>query len=189
MTDEVWYAAYGSNLLRSRFLTYLRGGRPEGALREMSGARDPSDPRDDRPITLPGGLFFGWESLTWGGGIAFYDPDRPGPTLARAYRITSEQLSDLAAQEMHRAPGSLVDLAPVIRRGRDELGPGRYETLHLVGELDGLAVITISASRWADIAPNPPGALYREMIARGLAESHGLAAAESSAYLDRHLSG
>lgn len=189
MSEEVWYAAYGSNLLRARFLTYLHGGRPQGAVREMTGARDRREPREDRPITLPGRLVFGWESLTWGGGIAFYDPDRPGPTLARAYRITVEQFSDLAAQEMHRPPGGRIDLAPLVRDGRLELGPGRYEMVHLVSTLEDLPVLTISAARWSDIPPNPPGAIYRETMARGLAESHGLSAAQAAAYLERQISG
>ena len=30
---QVWYASYGSNLARDRFLCYLEGGRPKGATR------------------------------------------------------------------------------------------------------------------------------------------------------------
>lgn len=81
---EVWYAAYGSNLDRDRFLTYLGGGRPPGATRTYPGARDRRPPANDRPLLLPGALFFAWESPTWGGGIAFYDAavrrrSMPGP--------------------------------------------------------------------------------------------------------------
>jgi hypothetical protein len=71
---DLWYAAYGSNLARDRFENYLSGGRPVGATRHYPGARDSSPPIDDRPLLLPGRLFFAWESPTWGGGIAFYDP-------------------------------------------------------------------------------------------------------------------
>ena len=39
---DLWYAAYGSNLARDRFETYLSGGRPDGAARHYPGARDPS---------------------------------------------------------------------------------------------------------------------------------------------------
>ena len=102
---DLWYAAYGSNLARDRFENYLSGGRPVGATRHYPGARDSSPPIDDRPLLLAGRLFFAWESPTWGGGIAFYDPDGEGTVYARAYRITAEQFSDLAAQEMRRDPG------------------------------------------------------------------------------------
>src|SRR5687767_6536481 len=111
---RVWYASYGSNLARDRFLCYLRGGRPEGATRTYPGARDTSDPQGDEPMLLPGGVFFGWRSPTWGGGIAFYDasPRVDGASrhdgsaeagaYARAYLITESQFADVAAQEMHR---------------------------------------------------------------------------------------
>ncbi|MEO7752218.1 MAG: histone deacetylase, partial [Terracoccus sp.] len=72
--EHVWYAAYGSNLSRSRFVHYLSGGRPPGASRTYAGARDPRDPLGDVPLTLDGQVYFAWESPTWGGGIAFYDP-------------------------------------------------------------------------------------------------------------------
>ena len=52
--DHLWYAAYGSNLSRERFGHYLGGGRPVGASRHYSGARDGSEPRDVRPLALAG---------------------------------------------------------------------------------------------------------------------------------------
>ena len=89
---QVWYACYGSNLRRDRFLCYVQGGRPEGARRSHPGARNRTAPADDRPMTLPGSIVFGWDSPTWGGGIAFYDAGAEGATLARAYLVTDQQL-------------------------------------------------------------------------------------------------
>ena len=91
VVPDLWYAAYGSNLARDRFEAYLFGGRPPGATRHYPGARDPRPPRDDRPLLVPGRLFFAGDSPTWGGGIAFYDADARGTVYARAYRITTEQ--------------------------------------------------------------------------------------------------
>ena len=130
---DLWYAAYGSNLARDRFEAYLFGGRPAGATRHYPGARDPSPPLDDRPLLLPGRLFFAGDSPTWGGGIAFYDADGEGTVYARAYRITTEQFSDLAAQEMRRDPGVELDLsrgaraaAALVRaRSLRDAAPGR----------------------------------------------------------------
>lgn len=183
MTD-LWYAAYGSNLDRDRFTTYLSGGRPVGAARDYPGARDRRPPSDARPLLLPGRIFFAGRSLTWGGGMAFYDPDADGVVYARAYRISAEQFSDLAAQEMRRAPGTDLDLTPVLTARRHAYGPGRYETLHLVGELAGRPVLTFTAPTDHGLAPNPPAPAYRAAIARGLRECHGLGDQAAADYLD-----
>ncbi|PRY63391.1 hypothetical protein BCF74_102225 [Knoellia remsis] len=183
MTGSVWYAAYGSNLDRDRFLTYVRGGRPPGASRTYVGARDTREPREDRPFTMPGQVFFGWESPTWGGGIAFYDVDSGGTALARAYLLTTQQFADVAAQEMHREPGVDLDLAHVLEHARHDTGPGRYESLHLVGELDGDPVLTFTTPDPTALQRNPPVAAYVVTVACGLREAHGLDDGALTAYL------
>ena len=180
---QVWYASYGSNLARDRFLCYLQGGRPPGATRTYPGARNPNPPTDDRGLSLPGEMFFAWESPTWGGGIAFYDATAPGATLARAYLVTDQQFADVAAQEMHREPGEDLDLSTVLSRSRHDLGPGRYESLHLVGELDGHPVLTFTAPDPVLLQRKPPAEAYVAMIARGLSETHGLDTEEIVDYL------
>jgi hypothetical protein len=180
---QVWYASYGSNLARARFLCYLQGGRPPGASRTYPGARDRSEPADDRAVTLPGSVFFGWESPTWGGGIAFYDADEDGAALARAYLVTEQQFADVAAQEMHRPPGEDLDLTEVLEKSRHQLGPGRYEVLHLVGELDGHPVLTFTAPVPAVLQRKPPAAAYLRTMAEGLREAHGLDDDALSTYL------
>lgn len=182
--SDLWYAAYGSNLDRDRFTTYLSGGRPIGAARHYPGARDPRPPSDDRALRLPGRIFFAGRSLTWGGGMAFYDPDAEGTVYARAYRITAGQFSDLAAQEMRREPGSDLDLGPVLAARRHSYGPGRYETLHLVGELEQRPVLTFTAPVDHGLVSNPPAPDYLATITRGLRECHALSDEAVADYLD-----
>ena len=174
----VWYASYGSNLAQERFACYLAGGTPDGAGRRMPGARDQTPPLDERPVVLPGEVFFGWESPTWGGGVAFFDAHASGRALARAYLITEEQFADVAAQEMHREPGEDIDLEHVMEHvmehGRHSLGPGRYETLHLVGDLEGDPVLTFTARAPGDLAPNSPSEAYLATMARGIGQTHRL---------------
>ena len=170
---RLWYASYGSNLSRDRFLCYLRGGRPEGATRTYPGARDRSHPVADEPFMLPGQVFFGWHSPTWDGGIAFYDSAAPGQSLGRAYLITEGQFADVAAQEMHRDPSQDLDLSTVLEERQHQVGPGRYESLHLVGELGGQPVITFTSPDDAELPHNPPSEPYLAMVARGLRETHG----------------
>jgi hypothetical protein len=177
----VWYAAYGSNLSSARLACYLAGGRPPGAARTYPGARDPSPPTDARPVELAGTVHFAWDSPTWGGGIAFYDPRRPGPSAGRAYRLTRGQLADVLAQEMHREPGADVDLTDLLAAGTAVLGIGRYETLHVVGDLDGEPVVTFTAPADA-VPPRAPTAPYLAVMGAGLLEC-GWTPSRAAAYL------
>ena len=181
---DLWYAAYGSNMASDRFLCYLAGGCPPGATRTYPGARDRTCPKETRPVRLDGSVYFAWTSPTWGGGIAFFDPDAPGQSIGVAYRLTLGQFSDVAAQEMHREPGSDLQLDDLWHRGSHVLGPGRYESLHVVGNLDDLPVVTFTAS-WEsdDVDYTPPVAAYLATMARGIAEVHGWGADEIVDYL------
>lgn len=181
--ELVWYASYGSNLSRDRFLCYLQGGRPTGASRTYRGARDTSFPRDDRALTVPGAILFGMESTVWGGGMAFFDPHGDGRTRMRAYLITAEQFSDVVAQEMRREVGDDIDLSRVLTHGRDVIGPGRYEALHLLDELNGAPVVTFTAPDPTSILRNAPAPAYASIIKAGLRESHGLDDDELNDYL------
>ncbi|MFB6441943.1 histone deacetylase [Streptomyces sp. NPDC056411] len=195
-TSHLWYAAYGSNMHLDRLTTYLTGGRPPGGLRSHPGCRDPRGPARSAPVMLPGLLYFATESRVWTGGRAFYDPDRapadgaPAELPARAYLLTTEQVSDIAAQEMERAPGGTPDLAEVLSdvltHGRARIGPGRYETLVCAGLLDGTPVLTFTApwsSADASVHLNPPSAAYLEHIAAGIVTAHGWSPLRAAAYL------
>lgn len=187
MPSEVWYVSYGSNMSGERLGCYLAGGCPPGAARSYVGARDPSLPRDDVAVQLPGRLYFAGESQVWGGGVAFYDHDEPGPTPARAYRITAEQFADVAAQEMHRIPVEGDPLEEVIvgglDEGRHEAGPGHYETLIEVGRLDGLPMLTFTAPHGCDAVPHTrPAPAYLAMLADGLRASRGWDDEQVAAY-------
>ncbi|MEV5303213.1 histone deacetylase [Amycolatopsis methanolica] len=173
MIGSVWYVGYGSNLHAARLRYYLEGGTPPGGRRSCCGCRDPRRPERVVAHSMPGAVYFATESATWGGGRAFYDPSLPGTAACRAYLLTVGQFSDLAAQEMYRAPDGDLDLTTVLSAGRDVLGPGRYETLLHVGDLEGFPVLTFTAPWTADEVPwNPPSAVYLRMLGDGLRESH-----------------
>ena len=44
-------------------------------------------------------MYFGKESSTWGGGVAFFNRNARGSTIVRLYRITRSQLMGVRAQE------------------------------------------------------------------------------------------
>jgi hypothetical protein len=108
----------------------------------------------------------------------------PGTAAARAYLITVEQFADIVAQEMHREPGADLDLAPVLASGRHELGPGRYETLLHVDEVDGYPVLTFTSPWSADgVEWTAPSSAYLRMLLGGLREAHGWDTDRAARYL------
>jgi hypothetical protein len=157
-----------------RLTYYLSGGAPLGARRAYPGCRDRRAPLRTIGYELSGGVYFATESAVWGGGRAFYDPELPGSAAARAYLITFGQFADVVAQEMARAPGEDLDLTTVLANRRVKLGPGRYETLLYVGDLDGYPLLTFTAPwRAADVRWTPPSAAYLRIIMAGLQETYG----------------
>ncbi|MBT2449872.1 hypothetical protein J7F03_22915 [Streptomyces sp. ISL-43] len=73
---------------------------------------------------------------------------------------------------MYRNSGADLDLTTVLRLGRDELGPGRYETLICPGTIESIPLLTFTAP-WTlqDIEPLMPSAAYLRYLAGGLLES------------------
>ncbi|MER5413767.1 histone deacetylase [Streptomyces virginiae] len=170
--ERVWYASYGSNMHMDRLATYLAGGTPPGAARTYPGCRDHRAPERSIAVELAGRLYFATESPVWTGGRGFYDPTAPGRTRGRAHLVTVGQMSDIAAQEMYEEPGADLDLTTALRDGRDELGPGRYETLICPGTIDGIPVLTFTAP-WSlrDVEVLNPSGAYLRYLAGGLLES------------------
>jgi hypothetical protein len=183
----VWYVAYGSNLERSRFDCYLEGGVPEGGSRDYAGCVDPSAPVDDVAVELPGRLVFAGTSTVWGGGMAVYDPEGSGRVAGRAYLLTCDQVGDVVAQEMRREPagafarrlaGALVDADSL-----QVLGPGRYETVVRLEDVDERPAFTVTCDDVDQLEPQAPTAPYLRTIAAGLRDAHGWAAPQVADYL------
>jgi hypothetical protein len=135
-------------------------------------------------------VYFAGESPQWGGGVAFYDHETPGPAAARAYLVTAEQFADIAAQEMHRIPEAGDPIEEIVLNGlgdgRHRFGPGRYETLVEVGRRDGVPMLTFTAPDGIDHVPhNRPRAAYLAMLSDGLRESHGWDQEQIDAYFAR----
>ena len=187
---HVWYAAYGSNLHARRLAYYIQGGTPPGTGHTYPGFRDRTPPAKTTPLTLPGSIYFAWQSPVWTGGVGFYAAEPadgwPRGAAARGYLLAEQQFADLLTQEMYRTPGEAddIDLETVLRDGRAQLGPGRYETLVRAGDLDGIPILTFTSS-WdpATVELRKPSARYIGMIASGLHESHEWPADRITAYL------
>ena len=107
--------------------------------------------------------------------MAFIDPDPSGAaTLARAYLITVEQFQDVLAQESGREVGTEVELGAVAGGGSSVLGDGNYDRVVHVGEAEWPMLTFTTPRTVSELALNPPGDAYRDTIARGVVEAHGL---------------
>lgn len=154
MKDKyVWYASYGSNLNKERFLCYIKGGLCHYNGRSYKGCFDKSAPIEDRPIIIPHQMYFGNNSGSWGGkGVAFIDPQRTSEvsTLGRMYLITEEQFDEVQEQE----------------------GPSPYWYGQLIdlGTADGYKIQTFTSG---EIRPaNAPSEVYLQAVSDGIKEAY-----------------
>ncbi len=187
LDQPVWYAAYGSNLSRQRFLRYIQGGPIPGSTagHQQDSARDQSLPTDDQPFAIDRTLFFAGSSNRWGdGGVAFLDADtKPSsPAKGRAWRITLGQLEDLFRQENGQPAVAPIALDQLQATGSLHLLDRWYGRVELLGEINRTPVITI-ASPDPSLAPQPAHVSYLSVIAEGLADSWSMDHQQAAKYL------
>ncbi len=111
--------------------------------------------------------------------MAFHDLGGAGEVVARAYRLTFGQVSDLVAQESRHPVGH--DLVQVDPQGGWQTPSQVYETLVPVGDLDGLPMLTLTTRR--TLEESAPSAAYLRTILRGLHEVTGWSSERRAAYL------
>lgn len=171
----VWYAGYGSNLLRRRFDCYIKGGKPDGSRKTYTGSRDKHDPLGDEQVHLPYPLYFGSHSRVWDAAVAFIRTTVSGATTyARMYLITYGQFNDVVRQENGKnVPGSMIVPAyEDLERGDFwAIGAGIYSRLMKTGTRDGHPILTFTAAR-DDFAIGAPSEAYVKMIVSGLEEAY-----------------
>ena len=187
LSQPVWYAAYGSNVSRQRFLRYIQGGPIPGSTagHQQDSARDQSLPTADQPFAIDRALFFAGSSQRWGsGGVAFLDADtRPRvPAKGRAWRVTLGQFEDLFRQENGQTDVIAVELDELLVAGQLHLLDRWYGRVELLGEIDRVPVVTI-ASPVPLLEPKPAHVSYLSVIAEGLADAWGMDHQQAAKYL------
>ena len=187
LPERVWYHAYGSNLLRERFLHYLA---PAGAPRSSDyghhlGCVDPAPPLAERHVSIAHRLYFGGHSIRWDGPVAFVgiDHDAEAACMARAYLISGAQLVDLIRQENRAAayewhPTHLA--AAVHEHVELPVGDGNYNALLRLPDVEAVPAVVLTTAR--AFAAAPPPERYHAVVRRGLLE-RGLTDAEADEYL------
>lgn len=140
--EYVWYACYGSNLCRSKFIE-----------RYINECTDRTPPKEDRPYIIRHQMYFAGRFGRWNGGVAFVSTkaDEQAQTLGRVYRITMEQLDEVREKE---GPSSHW-----------------YGNKLYLGMLEGLPVYTLTRDPQYDgHETRVPSPEYQEVIQRGLKE-------------------
>ncbi|XP_020242958.1 histone deacetylase 5-like [Asparagus officinalis] len=201
---EVWYASFGSNMSKDRFLCYIKGGKAEGMNKPCRGSRDKSLPRDVFWNIVPHKLFFALShSSTWGkGGVAFLHPE--SNTNDRAYvciyRITLEQFNDVLFQENRMSPD--MEQSPLLDESQlkvlaesktmllEVLGDGWYSNVLHLGEEDGLPILTMTCPfsyvdrfKSGELPTCAPAESYKNTLLKGLVEGKQLTREEAEEYI------
>ncbi len=147
---RIIYAAYGSNLLKERFLVYMKGGEYKNHF--YKGCKNKTEPIDRGWMYVPYRLYFAKESSKWENkGVAFLtcekEEDKDYHALVRLWEIEEDQFDEIWEQE----------------------GKSWYHMKIYLGEKDGIKIYTITGC-WLDEI-NPPSESYLQVIKDGLKET------------------
>ncbi|KAG5536467.1 hypothetical protein RHGRI_024033 [Rhododendron griersonianum] len=199
---DVWYATFGSNMCKSRFLCYIQGGQVEGMRKACAGSLDKSPPKEILWKTVPHRLFFGRDQTkTWGpGGVAFLHPESNSQNRAYMclYRITLEQFNDVLLQEnvsrfdLSSPVFDLTDLDSIMEKGKpvEVLERGWYRNVVHLGNESGIPILTMTCTL-SDVESfksglHPlcaPAKEYADTLVRGLVGGNQFSEEEAMAYI------
>ncbi|KAL8170675.1 hypothetical protein V2J09_022479 [Rumex salicifolius] len=201
---DVWYATYGSNMCKARFLCYIEGGQVEGMQRSCSGSADKTPPKETMWKAVSHRLFFGRDHThTWGpGGVAFLHPESNAEDKAYVsmYRITLEQFNDILHKEnisSYDMSSPLFDVKDLehIRTNQsaslDAIKQGWYHNVVYLGEERGIPIITMTCElsdvenfKSGKVAQCAPPLEYANTLIRGLVEGEQLSETEARKYIE-----
>jgi hypothetical protein len=164
--EYVLYAAYGSNLLTERLLTYIKGGKFRGLPKWHTGCPDKTEPVSLGWKRIPYRVYFGGYSRWWHGGVAFLsteiEPNTEYHAVVRLWKMKREQYECVKSQE----------------------GESYAKEIKL-GTLDGLEILTFTSEKKLNY--NPPSKLYLDVLKEGLKETTGWTDEEIDKYWEKFL--
>lgn len=201
---DIWYAAFGSNMNKSRFDCYIKGGQMEGMRRRCVGSMDKSQPKEIMWKTFPHRLFFARDhTATWGpGGVAFLHPesDIQEKTYTRLYKITLEQFNDVLLQENVLSDDMtcpLFDLTFLQTIETEKcisvelVQRGWYHNVVYLGKENNIPILTMTCPlsdienfKSGKFPVNSPAKAYANTLVKGLVQGKQLSEAEAIAYIE-----
>jgi len=186
--NYVWYACYGSNLSRERFLCYIKGGQPKNSTRTEIGCTDKTLPVSDSIYQLNRPLYFAKNAAHWnngGAGFIGLNPEPENFTFSRKYLITKQQFIELVNQE-NRTSGIKIDFEEVINLKSKVICEGRYGNLLFLENFEEIPVFSFTINeKMGDSEFVKPDPIYLKTIIAGLNEIYKLSNSEYVDYLLR----
>jgi hypothetical protein len=199
--DYVWYASYGSNLCKDRFLCYIRGGTPHGSTQEERGCGDQRLPLEDYRIVIPHELYFAGHADRWNGGPAFISLTssgslrlltsevtvptlQPHETLGRMYKVTAGQFIEVVQQENNEEiEFNLSELSEINQLGGKRYPELRYGSILKLGEYRDMPIFTFTSTlQMGDEPFTAPSDAYLRMLMSGIKEAYSFDAEHQSEY-------
>jgi len=150
--SNILYASFASNMLKERFMVYIKGGVYNG--KTYRGCRDKTEPIAYGYTYVPFRLYFANESPKWDNkGVAFLETNNePDPfyfALVRLWKVTEQQFEDIYEQETKTW----------------------YDKIITLGTKENMPIKSFTSSR--AFAPNKPSDKYIKVILSGLMETTG----------------
>ncbi len=186
INDYIWYASYGSNLLKNRFHCYIQGGIPNGSVKNHIGCRDKSLPVQEKNIIINRKLYFAKQKSSWGrGGVAFIKPYKETDlvTYGKMYLITKEQFLDVVCQENDIEFELDIKFDKVIENNSFQIfEKAWYDQIEFLGYEASWPIFTFSNHKYMkdELCPAHPG--YMECLTNGLIECYGISELEAEIY-------
>lgn len=161
--NYVWYACYGSNINKERFMKYINGDKTRVGIHK-DGCRDKTPPVEEKPYILEHPIYFANHSGRWDNkGVAFLDIYKKGRCYGKMYLITKEQF-----KEIHQQEGQ---------------GSDWYNEIVNLGFEDGIPIQTITHTLryYEDTIPSNA---YLDVIKKGIQDTYpSLKEVDIDAYL------
>ncbi|GGE31582.1 hypothetical protein GCM10011391_07830 [Pullulanibacillus camelliae] len=179
--NYVWYASYGSNINRDRFLCYIKGGIPVGSTKMERGCRDQSLPVDEQAFIMHHQLYFAKEAERWNRqGVCFIDLecDQRFKTYSQMYLITRAQFLDVLGQENNMEQVEL-DLEEVMGKKSKVFRASWYGNILYLGDKGGSPIFTFTTTSPLNREElNRPSSEYLRTIVIGMKKKLGLTQSE-----------
>lgn len=84
----IWYACYGSNINKERFMRYI------------NSCTDTTEPTEAMPFEIPYDIYFFGRCSIWSGkGVAYLDDTKEGHSYGKIYKVTKEQFREIKRME------------------------------------------------------------------------------------------
>ncbi|CAN7024431.1 unnamed protein product [Brassica oleracea var. botrytis] len=176
---DVWYASFGSNMWKPRFLCYIQGGQAAGMKKACVGAMDKTPPKE----------------TTWG---TFCSTLELFSDLSVFLKDSLEQFNDVLFQENGMKVDSdspLFDLSAlqlVQNNGSIPLAKaGWYGNVVCAGKESDIPILTMTCTlsvlekfTSGEVPLRPPAKAYANTLVMGLVEGGRLSEEEAWAYID-----